>query len=210
MATQIPAGKVTQTITIAVAAIYALVALAGWSQMASIFGGFIPARVSGLLQVPGALPAWLTPLSATLLHAGLMHLAFNLLMFLYIGRFTESVIGGKAIAILFVAGAYAAALLHWAIDPQQTVPMIGASGAISAVFGAYAVFYGRDRTRGIGPLSGYAVRILWLASAWIFVQSLIGIAAFGGGQVAIFAHIGGFVIGLALARPLLLWRYRRA
>ncbi|HEV2567725.1 rhomboid family intramembrane serine protease [Sphingomonas sp.] len=207
---ELPPGKVTQSIVIATIAAFLLVAIAGWGASASLYGGFIPARVSGLLQVPGALPVWLTPLSATLLHAGLMHIAFNMLMFLYIGRFTENVIGGAASAVLYVAGAYAAALLHWAIDPLQTVPMVGASGAISATFGAYAVFYGRDRTRGVGPLSGYAVRIIWLASAWIFVQSLIGIAAFGGGQVAIFAHIGGFIIGLALARPLLLWRYRKA
>lgn len=207
---EIPSGKVTQGIVIVTVAVFLLVTLAGWSATATLSGGFIPARVSGLLQVPGALPVWLTPLSATLLHANVMHIAFNMLMFLFIGRFTESVIGGPASALLYVAGAYAAALLHWAIDPMQTVPMVGASGAISATFGAYAVFYGRDRTKGIGPLSGYAVRIIWLASAWIFVQSLISLAAFGGGQVAIFAHIGGFIIGLALARPLLLWRYRRA
>ncbi len=207
---QLNPGKVTQAIAIATAAIFLLLAVAGWSQNASVLGGFIPARASGLLDVAPAIPWWLTPLSATLLHAGFLHIAFNLVMFVYIGRFVESVVGGPAVAVLYVVGAYAAALLHWAIDPLQTVPMVGASGAISAVFGAYAIFFGRDRTRGWGPLSGYAVRVLWLASAWIFVQSLIGIAAFGGGQVAIFAHIGGFVAGLALARPLLLWRYRRA
>ena len=207
---QLPPGKVTQAIAIATTAVFLLIAIAGWEQSANLYGGFIPARVGGLVQVPGALPVWITPLSSALLHAGFMHIAFNLLMFLFIGRFTESVIGGPATAFLYGVGAYAAALLHWAIDPLQTVPMVGASGAISAVFGAYAVFFGRDRTKGFGPLSGYAVRILWLASAWIFVQSLIGIAAFGGGQVAIFAHIGGFIIGLALARPLLLWRYRKA
>jgi membrane associated rhomboid family serine protease len=207
---EIPAGKVTQGIAIATVAVFVLLSIGGWSQLANLYGGFIPARVAGLLQVPGALPVWLTPLSATLLHAGLLHLALNMSMFVFIGRFTESVIGGWGSAFLYVAGAYAAALLHWAIDPLQTVPMVGASGAISATFGAYAVFFGRDRTKGFGPLSGYAVRIIWLASAWIFVQSLIGVAAFGGGQVAIFAHIGGFIIGLALARPLLLWRYRKA
>lgn len=208
--TNLPPGRVTSGIAIATAIAFLLVALTGWAPAASLLGGFIPARLSGLLQVPGALPVWLTPMSATLLHAGMLHIAFNLLMFVYIGRFVENVIGGPASAVLYVAGAYAAAALHWAIEPLQTIPMIGASGAISATFGAYAIFFGRDRTRGWGPLSGYAVRVLWLASAWIFVQSLIGIAAFGGGQVAIFAHIGGFVIGLALARPLLLWRYRRA
>ncbi|MBA2920098.1 rhomboid family intramembrane serine protease [Sphingomonas sp. MAH-20] len=207
---ELPEGKVTQGIAIATAAAFFLLWIAGWLDVASLKGGFIPARVSGLVQVPGAVPVWLTPLSATLVHAGLLHIGFNLLMFVFVGRFVESVIGGGASLILYIVGAYAAALLHWSMDPTSTVPMVGASGAISATFGAYALFFGRDRTRGIGPLSGYAVRVLWLASAWIFVQALIGMAALGGVQVAIFAHIGGFVAGLALARPLLLWRYRKA
>ena len=174
---------------------------------ASGFGGFIPARASGVAELAGALPVWLTPLSATFIHAGWLHLAFNLLLFVYVGRFVESVIGGLPSLLLYLVGAYAAAVLHWIIEPNSITPMVGASGAISATFGAYAVFFGRDRTAGIGPLSGHAVRILWLASAWIFVQSLIGIAAMGGVQVAIFAHIGGFIAGLVLARPLLIWRY---
>jgi membrane associated rhomboid family serine protease len=207
---ELPEGKVTQWIAIATAMVFFLLWIAGWLDVASLKAGFIPARVSGLVQVPGALPVWLTPLTATLVHAGLLHIAFNLLMFIFVGRFVESVIGGGPSLILYIVGAYAAALLHWSIAPMETVPMVGASGAISATFGAYAVFFGRDRTRGIGPLSGYAVRIIWLASAWIFVQALIGMAALGGVQVAIFAHIGGFVAGLALARPLLLWRYRKA
>lgn len=206
----IPKGNVTQALAAVTVGAFLLLWGMGWLDYASLAGGFIPARATGLLNLGGAVPVWLTPLTATLIHGGLLHLAFNVLMFVYVGRFVESVIGGWASAAIYIAGAYAAALLHWSIDPSQTVPMVGASGAISATFGAYAVFFGRDRTKGIGPLSGYAVRIIWLASAWIFVQSLIGLAAFGGGQVAIFAHIGGFIIGLALARPLLLWRYRRA
>lgn len=206
----LPPGKVTQAIAIVTVVAFLIAWASNLQPLFSVAGGFIPARVFGLADLPGALPVWLTPLSATLIHAGLLHLGFNLLMFVYVGRFVESVIGGWAVAALYVVGAYAAALLHWLIEPASTVPMVGASGAISATFGAYAVFFGRDRTEGIGPLSGYAVRILWLASAWIFVQALIGIAALGGVQVAIFAHIGGFVAGLALARPLLMWRYRRA
>jgi membrane associated rhomboid family serine protease len=201
-------------VTQVIAAITVIAFLLLWASkllpLASLAGGFIPARASELVQLPGAVPVWLTPLSATFIHAGMLHLAFNLLLFVYVGRFVEGVIGGWGSVALYLIGAYAAALLHWLIEPATTVPMVGASGAISATFGAYAVFFGRDRTAGIGPLSGYAVRILWLASAWIFVQSLIGVAAIGGVQVAIFAHIGGFIAGLVLARPLLMWRYRGA
>jgi membrane associated rhomboid family serine protease len=205
----IPPGKVTQAIAVLTAVAFLLIWASDLQAFATLAGGFIPARASGV-ALAGALPVWLTPLSAALVHAGLLHLGFNLLMFVYVGRFVESVIGGPASLALYIVGAYAAALLHWVIEPGSTVPMVGASGAISATFGAYAVFFGRDRTEGIGPLSGHAVRILWLASAWIFVQSLLGIAAMGGVQVAIFAHIGGFIAGLVLARPLLMWRYRGA
>ncbi len=206
----LPPGKVTQAIAIVTVLAFLVAWTSDLQALLSVAGGFIPARASGPVDLPGALPVWLTPLTATFIHAGLLHLGFNLLMFVYVGRFVESVIGGWSSAALYVIGAYAAALLHWLIEPGSTVPMVGASGAISATFGAYAVFFGRDRTEGIGPLSGYAVRILWLASAWIFVQALIGIAALGGVQVALFAHIGGFVAGLVLARPLLMWRYRGA
>ena len=89
--------------------------------------------------------------------------------------------------------------------------MIGASGAISAVVGAYAVFFSQQKVRAIGPFSPLVVRIAWLAAAWIFVQALIELATFGSPtRIAIAAHIGGFVTGLILARPMLLWRYRRA
>ncbi len=206
----IPEGKVTQAIAVITAVAFLLLWATGWAQTASLVGGFIPARLSGLVDPPGFVPALLTPLSSALLHGGFLHLAFNLLMFVFCGRFVESVIGGVPSLILYVAGAYAAALAQWAVGPGSVVPMIGASGAISATVGAYAVFFSRSQVRGIGPFSPFVVRVVWLAAGWVFIQSLIGLAGVAGGQVAIAAHIGGFIAGLALARPLLLWRYRGA
>jgi membrane associated rhomboid family serine protease len=207
---ELPEGRVTQGIAIATAVAFLVLWLGGWLDVAALLGGFIPARISGLVQVPGAVPVWLTPLSATLVHAGVLHIGLNLVMFIFVGRFVESVIGGGPSILLYLIGAYAAALAQYAAGPNATVPMVGASGAISATFGAYAVFFSRSRARGIGPISPFVVRVVWLAAAWIFIQALIGLAGVGGVQVAIAAHIGGFIAGLALARPLLLWRYRRA
>ena len=89
--------------------------------------------------------------------------------------------------------------------------MVGASGAISAVIGAYAMLFGLKKAKAIGPVPALVVHVVWLALAWIGVQVLFGIAmASAGVGIAVVAHIGGFIAGLLLARPLLLWRYRRA
>lgn len=205
-----PVGRVTLAITALTALAWLALVLIGAESSFPMTGGFIPARMTGIVDLPGAAPAWLTPLTATLGHAGLLHLGFNMLMFVYCGRFVEDVVGGGASAVIYVVGAYAAALAQWAVDPSSTVPMIGASGAVSATVGAYAVFFSRSQVKAIGPLSPFVVRVIWLAAGWVFVQSLIGLSNMGSGQVAIAAHIGGFIAGLILARPLLLWRYRNA
>lgn len=210
---QMPSGRVTMGIALATALVWLVLALTGLSDQAAVEAGFMPARLSGVAEVPGGWPVWATPLTATVLHAGAVHLAFNMLMFVYCGRFVEEVVGGLPSAVLYVVGAYAAALAQWAVDPAGTVPMIGASGAVSATVGAYAVFFSRAKVKAIGPFSPFIVRVVWLAAGWVFVQSLLGLATAaptGGGSIAIAAHIGGFIAGLAMARPLLLWRYRNA
>ena len=157
------------------------------------------------------IPAWLTPLTATLVHGGVAHIAFNLVMLAYCGQAAEKVVGSAGIAILYVVGAYFAAFGQWAMGPTLALPMIGASGAISAIVGTYALLFGTRRAKPLGPISGDIVHILWLAVAWVGIQLLIGFAGMGmGGNIAIGAHIGGFMVGLLLARPLLLWRYRHA
>ena len=89
--------------------------------------------------------------------------------------------------------------------------MIGASGAASAVVGAYSLLFGRSRAQAIGPIPAQVVHVAWLAVAWTVVNLMIAYAFLGAGvAVAAAAHIGGFFAGLALAKPLLMWRWRRA
>lgn len=183
----------------------------GWLPVAAIEGGFIAARFDPALPPhPFLLPASVTPLTATLVHGGLAHLMLNTVMLVYCGQAVERAIGGRATMLLYVVSAYAAAAVQWALDPASTAPMIGASGAISGVVAVYALLYGDRRARAIGPLPAGAVHVLWLAAAWIGIQLLIGVAGLGGLNIAIGAHIGGFLAGLVLARPLLLWQYRHA
>ena len=174
-------------------------------------GGFVPAALDSASGITQAVPAWLTPLSSAFLHSGFLHLAFNLIMLVYCGRQVEAALGSRLWLLLYGLGIYAAAAAQWMADPAGTIPMIGASGAISAIVGAYAAMFNQQQVSAVGPLSSYWVRILWLAAAWIGLQLLIGLASggdMGGSSIAIWAHIGGFVIGLLLARPLLKHRYR--
>ena len=189
-----------------------LVLLSGWLPYAAVMGGFIPERFAGLVipdELGAAVPAALTPISATLIHGGVGHLALNLLMLVYCGLLVERAVGAAGLVVLYVAGGYAAAVGQWLIGGGG--PMIGASGAISAVVAAYALFYSRNRTRRVGPVPGSLVHVAWLAAAWVGIQLLVGQVGIGGGaSIAVGAHIGGFMAGLALARPLLLWRHRGA
>lgn len=174
----------------------------------------MPATVLGDVAGPGGvflLPAWITPLTATLIHGGFIHLALNMVMLVYCGQMLERAIGGAGLAVLYVAGAYGAAAVEWALSPGSLTPVIGASGAASALIAAFAMLFAEKPVPAIGPFPSRVVRIAWLAAAWIGIQTLVGIATASNGQsVAIGEHIGGFAVGLILARPLLLWRYRHA
>ena len=210
-----PAGKFTNGLIIANVLIYLVIWIFGWEQQALLRGGMFPVRLSGEVPELAAygwlVPAWLTPLSAAFLHSGLLHLGFNMLMLLFCGRFVEQALGSQLMAVLYVAGAYAAAIAQFAVEPASMIPMVGASGAISAILGAYALLFARNRVDAVGPIPGHVVRIVWLTLAWIAIQLMIGVATSGNLQgIAIFAHIGGFVAGLLLTRPLLEWRFRGA
>ena len=203
-------ARLTLAIAAATTAAFLLVWMAGAGQRVAIWGGFFPYRFS-FDGYGGGAPAWLTPLTATLIHDGWLHLAFNLLILLFCGRSTENVLGPVSIAILYVAGAYAAAGGHFLMDPHSTNPMVGASGAISAVLGAYAMLFGRNKVRVKNAALALWLNALWLMAGWIAIQLVIGIVTRRADiNIAVGAHVGGFLIGLALARPLLLVRYRRA
>jgi membrane associated rhomboid family serine protease len=205
-------SSATAIIILVTAAVSVVGALGGYDPYEAFMRlGFIPARLSGVETDFLAVPALLTPLSCTLLHAGLLHLGMNMLMLGFTGRETEQAVGPWGIVVLYVVGAYAAAFAQWLPDPQSVTPMVGASGAASAVVGAYSLLFGRSRARAIGPIPAQAVHVLWLAIAWTAVNLLTAFAFLGAGvAVAAAAHIGGFLAGLALAKPLLRWNWRRA
>jgi membrane associated rhomboid family serine protease len=201
--------------TIVIAALTSVVSLAllagNLGGAAAGMMGFVPARLSGLLDIPGAAPALLTPFTATLVHGGFFHLFFNMFMLLVCGVAVERVLGPGALVALYLVSAVVAALAQWTVDPAGVAPVIGASGAVSGVLGAYALSFGRPKRLSASPAVNRAVHIVWLALAWTVLQVAVGFAAGAQGlMLATPAHVGGFLTGLVLQRPLLLWRYRKA
>jgi len=183
----------------------------GQSDQAGFALGFIPLRVTVPAVPFPAAPAFLTPLTATLVHSGLVHLGFNLLILAWCGTQVERVIGAPGLVVLYLVGAYAAAAAQWGVNPHGTVPVVGASGAISAVMGAFALSFGRAKPFTNNLRINRWINVAWLLVAWVVLQMMMGwLAGAQGYLLATPAHVGGFAAGLLLQRPLLLWRYRKA
>jgi membrane associated rhomboid family serine protease len=201
----------TLVIAAGTAAAWLLASVLGRSDWVVLWAGFIPARLTGADVDALLAPVWITPLTATLAHAGIAHLLMNLLMLLFCGRSVENILGMRGLLILYGIGAYAAAAAHYLTGPDELAPMVGASGSISAVLGAYALLFGRNRVKVRDPQVALLLNAAWLAAAWVILQLLVGLTfETAGARIAVAAHIGGFLAGLAFAKPLLVLRYRNA
>ena len=219
---QFPRGPVTNALIILNLAIAAILLVPSWWQYAVVSGGLFPIRLSGdssaFADISFMVPALLTPLTAAFLHGGIAHVIMNMLMLLLIGKMVERVLGGGLFLALYVLSAYVAAgtewlaaYMKWPMSLDMMAPAIGASGAISGIIGAYVLLFPNKQPKPWGPIPAEIARPLHLTLAWIGLNLAMGFVGPGlGVGIAIWSHIGGFVMGLALARPLLLWRYRNA
>jgi membrane associated rhomboid family serine protease len=201
----------TNIIVAVTAMAWVIAVVLGKSNQAAYSLGFLPIRVSVPALPFPAVPVFLTPLTATLVHASLVHLGFNMLILLWCGSQVERVLGWAGTIVLYVIGAYAAAAAQWGLDPLASVPVIGASGAISAVVGAYALSFGRAKAFTNNLRVNRWINVVWLLVAWAVLQAMMGwLGNQQGYLLATPAHVGGFAAGLLLQRPLLLWRFRKA
>lgn len=149
----------------------------------------------------------ITPLSSMFLHASLLHIGGNML-FLYIyGDNVEDRLGHFGFAMFYLACGLAASALHVATNPSSGVPVIGASGAIAGVMGAYLLLFPKARI-DIAIILIVFIRVFTLPAYvvlgfWVVFQLLNGVAVIGleTGGVAYWAHIGGFLAGIALVFP---------
>jgi membrane associated rhomboid family serine protease len=145
----------------------------------------------------------LTLITSQFLHGGWIHLLGNLLFLWIFGNNVEDRLGRLRFLVFYLAGGVAAALTQVAIDPESTVPTIGASGAIAATLGAYLVLFPRARITSLVFLGFFYqlidVPALVVLLFWFVLQLIDGLASLGvtdtGGGVAFFAHIGGFIFG---------------
>lgn len=174
--------------------------------------GCIPYEITHLTDTgPTALvPLPLTLITALFLHGGWLHLAANLLFLWVFGNGVESRFGHVHYAVFFLFCGMAASLSQVAFQPESHIPVVGASGAVSAVMAAYLVFHptARIKTLVFWFVFFQVIRIpvLVFLGTWLALQFLAGLSQQGGhGGVAWFAHLGGFAAGLAIA---LTTRYR--
>jgi membrane associated rhomboid family serine protease len=170
--------------------------------------GTVPAGVSADLGAGAFLtPATLGILTGIFLHGGWLHVLGNMLFLWIFGNNIEDRLGHLTYLAFYLTGGIAASLAQVAIDPTSTVPLIGASGAIAAVLGAYFVFFPRARITSLVFL-GFFYQLLNVPAIvvlgyWFLLQLIDGVASLGAehaqGGVAFFAHIGGFVAGMVVA-----------
>lgn len=174
--------------------------------------GMIPAVLFGHAGLPYRLqivPPWATVLTSMFLHGGWLHLFGNMLFLWLFGRGVESALGALRFVLFYLVCGVAAALAQAAMNPSATVPMIGASGAIAGVLGAYVMLYPRGNVVVflwvlffVRLLTVPAVIVLGL---WFLAQLLSALAATAGeAGIAFWAHVAGFLAGIVLvviARP---------
>jgi len=170
--------------------------------------GAIPAVLFDRVELNPALaviPAELTLVTSMFMHGGWMHLISNMLYLWIFGNNIEDAMGHGRFILFYLLCGLAAALAHAALDPGSRVPMIGASGAISGVLGAYLLLYPHARVL-VGVPLGFFIYTIYLPAMlvlgfWFFLQVINSTAAAAGqqeGGVAWFAHIGGFLAGMVL------------
>jgi membrane associated rhomboid family serine protease len=181
----------------------------------------VPAAVTRALSIStsrdvGALAPLITIVTSMFIHGGFWHIAGNMLYLFIFGAAVEYRMGSARYLIFYFAAGIAAALATVWIPPESNVPVIGASGAIAGVLGAYFIFYPRGRILTILPIFIF-IQFIEIPAVvyllfWFAVQLYAGLeegGRAGMGGVAWWAHVGGFMFGVATGPMLAINRPRR-
>ncbi len=148
----------------------------------------------------------LTLFTSMFLHGGFLHIAGNMLFLWIFGDNVEDRMGHFLYILFYLGSGIGASLLHIAVDPQSPIPTVGASGAIAGVMGAYFILYPRARVLS-AVIIFYFIRLMEIPAIvflgiWFVLQFFTGVMSIGAtteatGGVAVWAHVGGFVVGIA-------------
>ena len=162
--------------------------------------GLIPSVLMGNNQLPldlYAIPSWLTIFTSMFMHGGFMHLAGNMLYMWIFADNIEDSLGPKKFLIFYLLAGTGAAMTQVLIDTQSQVPMVGASGAIGGVLGAYLINFPKAKVLVLIPFGFFSqlikIRALYVLGFWFILQFISS-----GGGIAYAAHIGGFISGMIL------------
>ena len=155
--------------------------------------------------VPAAF-SWLTVVTSMFLHGGLLHFGGNMLYLWIFGDNVEDRMGHGRFVVFYLLCGMAAALAQTVTDPSSVIPMVGASGAIAGVMGAYFVLYPRSRILTLVPIFFFIqlieVPAIFFLGIWFLMQFLSGVGSIAtatgepGGGIAFWAHVAGFAAGI--------------
>jgi len=184
--------------------------------------GVVPAELTGLpeltkvpvqldqrimlLELASPIPTWATIFTSMFMHGGFLHIIGNMVFLWVFGDNVEDRLGHVRYLVFYLAAGVAAALAQVWVSQDSYTPMVGASGAIAGVLGAYLVLYPSSRVNTLiwfGIVTVIPMPAVVLIGIWAVLQLFSGLGSLGpetaGGGVAYFAHLGGFVVGIAVA-----------
>jgi membrane associated rhomboid family serine protease len=168
-------------------------------------GTSFPLTPDSVCTLSGDGSSWHTVITSMFMHGGWMHLIGNMWFLWIFGNNVEDAMGHFRFVLFYLLCGISAAALQTAFDPHSVIPMVGASGAIGGVMGAYVLMYPRVHVHLFVFLGFYAttfaVPAYFMLGYWFLVQLVSGSVAIGaqGGGVAFWAHVGGFVAGALLS-----------
>jgi membrane associated rhomboid family serine protease len=166
--------------------------------------GARPCEVTAACAVEGVAP-WPSLVTSMFMHGGWAHLLGNMLFLWVFGNNIEDSMGHLRFLAFYLLCGAAAALAHVLFSPASQIPMVGASGAIGGIMGAYIVLYPKVKVRTwVPPIFIFRLNAFFFLAYWFVLQLAGGFAALGitedVGGVAVWAHVGGFVAGLVLIK----------
>jgi membrane associated rhomboid family serine protease len=204
---------VTVTLIVLNVAVFIFELVVGPERIAYAFGA-LPAALVSFEQMQPIHPA-LTVFTSMFLHGGFLHLGGNMLYLWIFGDNIENDLGCFKFLVFYLVSGTVAAYAHAVTEPGSTVPMIGASGAVAGILGAYILLYPKAHVYTLLFL-GFFIQVVRLPALivigfWAIIQLINGMlsGAAGGGGVAWFAHMGGFIFGVAAIKLFILHGKRR-